>query len=180
MSRNALFTSDPHFFDYVIFKTRNFKTMEEMNETIIHNILISVNKDDILYMEGDFCSLSLFEKLRHLNIKLMLGNHEKSDEHNIEHYIHDIYKYDNIEIIPDPYYLNHNIILSHKPIPNLPPRILNIHGHHHNYNKKGKYSGVYKTGKWPKCQYYNVAVDHHEFRPVSLYEIFLDMGMMRI
>ncbi len=80
-----LFTSDTHFNHYSIMKycARPFKTLEEMNETIIENWNKKVSKNDFIYHVGDFGFGSIHKNKKifnRLNGKkcLIRGNHDNS------------------------------------------------------------------------------------------------------
>jgi calcineurin-like phosphoesterase family protein len=67
-------------------KTRDFKSLDHMNDTIVNNINRMVGEDDILFHDGDW-SFGGFEKIQEFrdrivckNIHLILGNHD----HHIE------------------------------------------------------------------------------------------------
>ncbi len=79
------FTSDEHFFHKNIIKycNRPFKSIEEMNETIIENHNKLVKPNDIVYHMGDFCfaglqqAESVFNRLNGQKI-LIEGNHDSA------------------------------------------------------------------------------------------------------
>lgn len=95
---NIWFTGDTHFHHKNIVrgvsgwenaggqKTRDFKTLEEHDETIIRNINNVVKENDILYHLGDWSFGGIEQiwnfrkRLRCRNIHLILGNHD----HHIE------------------------------------------------------------------------------------------------
>ena len=92
------FMSDPHYNHKNICrgvsswddlsKTRDFKTLDEMNDAIVRNINNVVAVDDILFCLGDW-SFGGFDKIRQFrdrivcqNIHLILGNHDHHIENN--------------------------------------------------------------------------------------------------
>jgi calcineurin-like phosphoesterase family protein len=83
------FTSDTHWAHSNIIKycNRQFKTVEEMNITLITNINKAVGTNDILYHLGDWSfgkvenAIEFREAINCHNIHLILGNH---DERNYE------------------------------------------------------------------------------------------------
>ena len=95
------FTSDTHYGHKNICKgvtswedandsTRDFDTLEEMNEWLIHGINLLVKRQDILIHLGDW-SFGGFENIRKFreriwceNIHLVLGNHDHHIENNRE------------------------------------------------------------------------------------------------
>lgn len=94
--RDIWFCSDPHYNHKNLCRgvsswskenyTRDFKTLEEMNESLVRNINDSVKYDDILFCLGDwsFGGIDKIWKFRKRiscqNIHLILGNHD----HHIE------------------------------------------------------------------------------------------------
>jgi len=71
-------------------QTRDFNTIEQMNETIVNNINSVVGQDDVLIHLGDF-SFGGFENIQKFRdrilckeIHLILGNHDTSIEKNRE------------------------------------------------------------------------------------------------
>jgi len=86
MSRQLWFTSDWHLDHKNIIKydNRPFKSIHEMNETIISNTNKVVKTSDILYYLGDFAFSKSFDRIQHLRnqincdtICFILGNHDK-------------------------------------------------------------------------------------------------------
>lgn len=76
--------------------TRDFKSLDHMNDTIVNNINAVVDTDDILFHLGDW-SFGGFEYIRQFrerinckNIHLILGNHDHHIERNREN-IRDIF-----------------------------------------------------------------------------------------
>jgi calcineurin-like phosphoesterase family protein len=69
-------------------KTRDFRSLDHMNNTIVNNINSRVGEDDILFHLGDW-SFGGFEKIQEFrdkivckNIHLILGNHDHHIEKN--------------------------------------------------------------------------------------------------
>lgn len=87
---------------------RPFKTLEEMDNTIINNWNKVVSKEDIVYVLGDFAYKGLnaekyLDKLNG-NIILIRGNHDKYIRHNK---IKAVYDYKEIEVNEVKYVLSH-------------------------------------------------------------------------
>lgn len=98
--QNVYFTSDTHYNHKNICrgvsswsgldKTRDFKSMDEMNDTIVNNINATVRPDDYLIHLGDwsFGGFENIEKFRSRilcnNVILVLGNHDHHIENNRE------------------------------------------------------------------------------------------------
>lgn len=77
------FTSDQHFYhkNIIEYSKRPFKTVDEMNRTIIQNWNRTVKPDDLIYVLGDFAfapKSKIRELLKILNGKkvLIIGNHD--------------------------------------------------------------------------------------------------------
>jgi calcineurin-like phosphoesterase family protein len=97
--QQLFFTSDTHYSHKNICrattewkdaddKTRDFKSLNHMNDTIVNNINRMVGEDDILFHLGDW-SFGGFEKIQEFrdrivckNIHLILGNHDEHIERN--------------------------------------------------------------------------------------------------
>jgi calcineurin-like phosphoesterase family protein len=120
-----------------ISQTRNFNTIEQMNETIVNNINSVVGQDDVLIHLGDF-SFGGFENIQKFRdrilckeIHLILGNHDTSIEKNrdnvqelftsVSHYTKLMYKFK-------------TFVLFHYPIASydgLNKGHIHLHGHVH-------------------------------------------------
>jgi len=118
-------------------KTRDFDTIEQMNEAIVDGINSVVGQDDILIHLGDF-SFGGFENIQKFRdriickeIHLILGNHDTHIENNkgdvqelftsVNHYTRLLYK-------------NKTFVLSHFPISSwdsLNKGHIHLHGHVH-------------------------------------------------
>ena len=118
-------------------KTRDFDTIEQMNEAIVDGINSVVGQDDVLIHLGDF-SFGGFENIQKFRdriickeIRLILGNHDTHIENNkgdvqelftsVNHYTRLLYK-------------NKTFVLSHFPISSwdsLNKGHIHLHGHVH-------------------------------------------------
>jgi calcineurin-like phosphoesterase family protein len=118
-------------------QTRDFKTIEQMNESIVSGINSVVGEDDVLIHLGDW-SFGGFENIQKFRdrivckeIHLILGNHDHHIENNregcqelfssVNHYTKLMYKYD-------------TIVLMHYPIDSwdgLNKGHIHLHGHCH-------------------------------------------------
>ena len=127
--------ADTHFFGKNIMKYENrpFNTVEEMNNTFIHNWNSAVTKDDTVYMLGDFfdfdnCTYSQADDIvKKLNgkIVLILGNHDRN-------YVDFYRSQSNIIVEENPIIVDKYFMLSHEPMyvtVNSP--YANIFGHVH-------------------------------------------------
>ena len=128
--------SDPHFYSERIIQVANrpFHSVEEMNETIIKNYNMIVQKQDVCYWLGDIMYDASKEKVReilgrmHGRKYLIRGNHDMNHSETWwraagfdKVFSHPIYDTEN------------HAILSHEPLPEFGnvPGIVNYHGHIH-------------------------------------------------
>lgn len=77
------FIADPHLsHDGILGITfRNFPTIEDHNEVILDGINSTAEKDDLIYLLGDFCwhgEESWLSRIRCKNIHLIIGNHDRA------------------------------------------------------------------------------------------------------
>lgn len=84
--------------------TRDFETVEEMNEAIVKSINDTVAKQDELYLLGDlafgniYTLVEFITKIKCENIHVILGNHDQSIRDNRTFSIHNNMKTDKIGI----------------------------------------------------------------------------------
>lgn len=150
------FTSDTHFDDPRLdIYSRPFKTVAEMNDTLVSNWNSMVGKDDIVYHLGDFATKpSGFEYAKKLNgkINLILGNY---DIKNIDSFDHSMFasiqKDLTLNIMGTEYFL------VHKPTETIPD-MFNLCGHIH---------GLWKVQKW----IINCGTDAWHFFPIPAEKI---------
>lgn len=135
------FIADTHFNHekVIAYENRPFNSVEEMNNTLISNWNSVVNKDDRVFVLGDFMfhpNKNLYEIVHKLrgNKILVMGNHDSS---SVQAYLaggfKEVYRY---PIIFDSYF-----ILSHEPMysnKNMP--YANIFGHVHGDRKYADYT----------------------------------------
>lgn len=152
---NIYFTSDSHYTHKNICKgttvwtdlenTRDFDTIENMNQTIIDEINNKVKENDVLYHLGDWSfghpsNVKYFRsKINCKNIHLILGNHDKhirKNTDNVQSLFSSVQDYIEIRIN------NQKIVLMHYPIYSWAGmKHLSIHlfGHvHTKYEGRGK------------------------------------------
>jgi len=139
-------TSDHHFFHGNIIKycDRPFKDYEEMNDVMIKKWNEVVKEDDIVIHLGDFAFRGKAYLIRpKLNgtIILVKGNHDLN-----------IQDTDGFIIVEGNLIIG-NLILSHRPLEEIPVGFKNIHGHIHN---KDSYFGT------------NVSVEKTDYTPILL------------
>lgn len=155
--------SDPHFYSEKIiqFGNRPFKTVAEMNNTLIERYNATVGKNDVCYWLGDVMFGATKERVRAILSRmrgrkyLILGNHDRSHRPSwwldagfdqvFEHPVYNAQLY---------------ILLSHEPLPEFGanPPIVNYHGHIHIQD--------YDFKNHDYC--INVSVEKTDYRPVPL------------
>lgn len=166
------FTSDTHFNHdrEFVYSPRGFKTIQEMNGTLVKNWNETVGNDDDIYVLGDFFLGTDFnyiqEVLNKLNgrIHLVTGNHDTPSK------ITEYTSWNNIVEIADALrirYKKREFFLCHYPVltasleqdPN--KAVINLFGHTHSKDK------FYED----RSYMYNVAVDANDNKPVEIEEI---------
>ena len=143
------FTSDTHYNHKNICRgvtswkdaedvTRDFKTLDEMNDRIVEGINASVGQDDILFHLGDwsfggFESIEQFRSRIHCkNIHLILGNHDHHIARNrgdVQMLFESVNQYVELEVNKE-----HNFVLMHYPIMSwnkMNDKVIHLHGHVH-------------------------------------------------
>jgi len=147
--------------------TRDFDTIEQMNERLVNGINNVVGQDDTLIMLGDvsfggFENIGLFiDRIICKNIHLILGNHD----HHIDNNRGDIQD----KFLSVNHYLETNIegkdfVLCHYPLQSwngLNKEVIHLHGHVHLPEDK-------KFGKGKKM---DVGVDGNGIDPYSINDI---------
>ena len=170
------FTSDTHFNHdrEFIFGPRGFKNITEANETIIKNWNEIVKPDDDIYVIGDFFLGTdidfVKEALKTLNgnIYLIIGNHDTPAKIKIykeSANVVEIVWATQIEYNGRKFYLSHYPTLTADLNSNPDKCVFNLFGHTHSKEK------FYEDRPYM----YNVAVDAHDNRPVSIEEVFTDI-----
>ncbi len=159
------YTADPHFWHYNIlqYESRPYKNITEMNEGLINNWNKKVQKNDNIYILGDFSFGDTDQTLEILNRLqgkkyLIKGNHDRIIENEQVR--------NKFEWIKDYHIVKENktpIILFHFPIYTWDRKhygSLHFYGHVHSIPNNYKESNAY-----------NVGVDICNFEPVCLKEI---------
>lgn len=166
-----VFFSDPHFshFNILEYDNRPFSSVEEMDETIITNVLDSIAAKDEVYFLGDLAFHKKPDDVRRLLERLTVkgrwyfirGNHDRKKNVNImktfacDGAVHDI-----LTISP----AGQPIVLCHYPMIQWNKGAhgaWHLHGHDHK-------NFTYGDGK----KRYNVALNLNNYRPISLAELF--------
>lgn len=156
------FTADQHFFHEaaIMFKGREFSTLDEMHECIIERWNLVVLPKDTVYVLGDFCFGTDAKKLKSVvsrlngNKVLIRGNHDTFPPKQ--------YLYCGFSKCYDvPILLANDLLLSHEPVLGISgDGLYNIHGHTH---------GREFLLQTPK--HFCVSIECTEMRPISLTEI---------
>lgn len=166
------FTSDSHFGHKNILKFepyhRPFKTIEEMNETLIDNHNKVVGRNDVVWHLGDFCfgkdNVHIAGRLNG-HKKLVLGNH---DAYQSAEYLKYFVKLYGCTFI-------HQFMLSHVPIRMTDDTMYgNIHGHLHSktVKKMKMVSGKMINTEIDDPRYICVSVEQTNLTPINYDEIF--------
>ena len=161
---NIFFIADTHFWSEKIYhyENRPFKSVEEMNETIVKNWNNVVRKSDIVRFLWDFWDDSFFSKLNWKKY-LVRWNHEiKENEYYRKLWF--------IEVYDIPVIFQNFWILSHEPLyvnANMP--YANIFAHVHLDPK-------YKT---VSEQSFCVSCDRIGFKPISFAGIKTEIQKMK-
>ena len=148
-------------------QTRDFETIENMNDTIVNNINSMVGQDDVLIHLGDwsfggFDNIKKFrERIICKEIHIILGNHDHhilNNKENVRELFTSVSEYNTLK------YLDSTFVLFHYPITSwngLHKGDIHLHGHVHLSNDK-------KFGKGKKM---DVGVDGNNLKPYSIKEI---------
>ena len=164
------FISDTHFNHNNIIKycNRPFKSINEINQTIINNWNKTVKADDEIYHLGDLVlgkKEEMYNAVSNLNGKkyLIRGNHDKLSISIYEELGFNVLKNAPIKLEND------KLLLSHTPVPDkhIPKGFINIHGHIHN---KDLYECIekYEPNQYSIDKHINVSCDAINFKPISI------------
>lgn len=153
-------------------ETRDFDTIEQMNEVIVNNINSVVGQDDILIHLGDwsfggFENIEIFRKrIICEEIHLVLGNHDHHIENNrdgirslftsVNHYL-----FLSVTQPTNGKHTTHRFVLCHYPIASwngMGDGVIHLHGHVH----------LPKNYRVAKGRAMDVGVDGNDLRPNSL------------
>ena len=170
MLQRVFLISDLHF-NYrsmLFFGKRPFNNLKELHEAIIEKWNKDVENKDIVIIVGDFGKGSLeffkriLKKLKGLKI-FVRGNHDYW--FRLRRLVKiGIGVYDEISLRIK----GIDILISHKPNKEYEDLFdINIHGHHH---RRLLPRGL------PQRPYYNLAVEHNEYKPKLLTDIIQDKG----
>lgn len=164
------FLSDTHFAhqNIIAYSGRPFKDTDEMDKYIIQKWNETITDNDEVYFLGDFCFGSadnIMKYAKQLNgVKhIVMGNHDRKKS-----LYRDAGFITTEKRIVFPYATDKQILLSHKPIIDLPEGCVNIHGHIH---EKELDPLIFDTHN-----YYNVSVENINYTPKLLQEIIKEKG----
>lgn len=153
--------------DIPVDSTRDFQTIDQMNDAIVNNINSVVGQDDTLFMLGDvsfggFDNIGLFlDRLICKNIHLILGNHDhhiENDRGGIQSKFLSIHHYLEVKIG------DHSFVMCHYPLQSwhgMNKGVIHLHGHVHLPDHR-------KFGNGKKM---DVGVDGNGMKPYSIDEI---------
>jgi calcineurin-like phosphoesterase family protein len=151
-TQQLFFTSDTHYMHQNICRgttrwsnadgfTRNFDTLDQMNDRIVNGINSAVGQDDILFHLGDW-SFGGFERIEEFrnrincrNIHIVLGNHDhhiERDREGIRQLFTSVNQYLELEVKGKEW--EQNYVLMHYPIISwnkMNDGVIHLHGHVH-------------------------------------------------
>ena len=151
-TQQLFFTSDTHYMHKNICRgttswsnaddfTRDFDTLDQMNDRIVNGINLAVGQDDILFHLGDwsFGGFEMIEQFRNRincrNIHLILGNHDhhiERDREDIRRLFTSVNQYLELEVKGKEW--EQNYVLMHYPIISwnkMNDGVIHLHGHVH-------------------------------------------------
>lgn len=190
------FTSDTHFDHKNICRattswkdsddlTRDFSSLDQMNNELVYWINTRVGQDDILFHLGDW-SFNGFENIRKFrerivckNIHLILGNHDhhiERNKENIQSIFSSVNEYLTLDVkwnVKKNEFENARFVLFHYPIASwngMNDGVIHLHGHVH-------LPPQYRLAAGKAM---DVGVDGNNFEPVEMMEIIKIMSKQPI
>ena len=156
LENNPWIISDTHFKhnNVISYCNRPFKSIEEMDWTIINNWNYVIGSNDLVIHLGDFALTNkgnFRELINILNGKITLfrGNHDR--------FSRNFYESCGINLISNEFVIWENIYFSHRPII-VPENYYNIHGHIH--EKRSQFENQI-----------NISVEQMNYKPIKLNEL---------
>lgn len=156
----TFFTSDHHFGhkNIIDFESRPFSGVEEMNAAMIESWNSVVGREDKVFHLGDFSFLNrdktkaIVERLHGYKV-LILGNHDRGRSRSwwLDAGFDEVSEYP--IVYQGFFFLSHEPMYMNKHMP-----YVNVHGHIHGQKYEGK-------------SYFNVSVEHWEYKPVPFEQI---------
>ena len=153
--------------DVPTYNTRDFQSIDQMNDALVNNINFKVGQNDTLIILGDiafggFESIGKFlDRLVCKNIHLVLGNHDhhiRNNRENIQEFFISVSDYLQVRIN------DQDFVLSHYPFSSwngLNKGVIHLHGHVHLSNQN----------KWGNGKRLDVGVDGNGYFPYKITEI---------
>lgn len=167
-------------------QTRDFKSLDHMNDFIVNSINSKVGENDILFHLGDwsfggFENIEAFRNRIHCkNIHLIVGNHDhhiERNKNNIQRLFSSVNEYLRLQVSCNPghklYLGEYDFVLMHYPIAswhNMNDGVIHLHGHVHLPPNK----------KLSKGKAMDVGCDGNNMEPYNLYEIISIMKQQPI
>ena len=161
---DAWIISDTHFGHTNIIKycNRPFRSIEQMEDQLIHNWNKTVSKRDQVLFLGDFGfgevhQLKKWAQALNGDIIMILGNHDRS--RSTSFWRNEIGMQ---EVYPEPIIYKKFFILSHEPIDWVSPKVpvVNIHGHSHDLD-------IFNINN----HHINICVEQINYTPIRLNSI---------
>ena len=171
------YVSDTHFRDQSIFDKckRPFKSLLDMEETIIRNWNKRIKDEDVVYVLGDLVkdddasAIQIFNKLKG-HKHLIIGNHDHQLLENINNSnLFETIKF--IDLINDE---NRKVCICHYPLMDwmeFNRQGILIYGHIHNKTEKNGYAYKLMKEFYKTLPAYNCGVDVCNFEPKTLDEL---------
>ena len=170
----VFFTSDTHFCHTAIvnYCERPFKSVEEMNETIIENWNSVVSPKDTVFHLGDFGlgpSAKLKEIFQRLNgeIYLIMGNHDFRQTRRVLSMFKEVHLEMLIEVEKTKILLNHYPMLCFSGSNR--SDVWQLFGHVHTRERTGGFGA--RRLQYLLPTQYDVGVDNNDFTPVSFEQL---------
>lgn len=156
------FTADTHFADEDTLRItgRPFNSVSEMNMALVNNWNKTVQKDDTVYILGDFGALNYAKFLNGKKIFIKGNREEHIPDSDLKKYFDFVYT----NAIAHVYKEDYHIVMTHKPIKlpkiktKLEPNEIQLFGHIHR-------TALYRPYGL------NVGVDVNYYTPVSLDDV---------
>ena len=154
-------------------KTRNFKSLEEMNDELVRQINLQIGKDDYLFHLGDFSFggpdfvREFRNRINCENVHLILGNHDyriKDDVENTQSLFSSVQEYLFLTVINGEDNIKHRFVLCHYPIASwngMCHGTIHLHGHLHLPNRLRLADGMAM----------DVGVDGNSWSPIEMVEV---------
>jgi calcineurin-like phosphoesterase family protein len=164
--------------------TRNFSSLERMNDELVFGINNRVGQDDILFHLGDW-SFNGFDNIRKFreriickNVHLILGNHDhhiERDKDNIQSIFSSVNEYLSLDVKWEGKgkFEHARFVLMHYPIASwngMNDGVIHLHGHVHLPNNLRVADG----------KAMDVGVDGNNYEPIELNEIIKIMSKQPI